>query len=314
VRQTGRVTAQLVSGEAVPLELDRAGVGSRSVAAIIDLAAQYAAMIGVTIADEFLARGDDAIFAALAIVEFVLIFGAYPIVFEWLSRGRTLGKLALGLRVVRDDGGPIGFRQALVRGLAGLLLEKPGLLAPFGTAVGAGLLAFTASNKRIGDFMAGTFVVRERAGSATAMAAQHYFVPYELQAWAMSLDLTRVDDTLALGLRQFVQRAGGMSPHAREGLEAQFHARLLALVAPPPPPGVPASVLLMTVLAERRRRADLAANAQHSVPGFGTQAGSPVPPSSGAPGGWPTAPPTGGQVAPQQNSDLDAGNPFARPS
>ena len=66
----------------------------------------------------------------MLIIEVVLVFAGYPILMEWLTRGRTLGKIWLGLRVVRDDGGPIGFRQALVRGLAGLLIEKPGLLVP----------------------------------------------------------------------------------------------------------------------------------------------------------------------------------------
>ena len=57
----------------------------------------------------------------------MLVFLGYPVAMETLTRGRTLGKMALGLRVVRDDGGPITFRQALVRGLVGLALERPGL-------------------------------------------------------------------------------------------------------------------------------------------------------------------------------------------
>ena len=52
---------------------------------------------------------------------FVLVVVGYPVIFETLSRGRSLGKLALGLRVVSDDGGPERFRQALVRGLLAVL-------------------------------------------------------------------------------------------------------------------------------------------------------------------------------------------------
>jgi uncharacterized RDD family membrane protein YckC len=251
----------MVSGEAVTLDLQRAGLGSRLVAAALDGLVQLAALLGVIVLDSRFGGGDDAVLTAVAIVEVVLIFGGYPIVFEWLSRGRTLGKLAMGLRVVRDDGGPIGFRQALVRGLAGLLIEKPGLIFPLGTAVGAGVLAFSESNKRIGDFLAGTFVLSERAGARRSLDPVGLEVRYDLQPWASSLDLTRLDDGLAFGVRQFVQRASAMSPSARHALGEEFRWRVLAAVAPPPPWPLPTPVLLITVLAERRRRAELSITA-----------------------------------------------------
>ena len=75
---------------------------------------------------------------------------------EWLNRRADGRQAVLGLRVVRDDGGPIGFRQALVRGLAGLVLEKPGLLFPLTTVAGLVTMSFSAAEKRIGDMMAGT--------------------------------------------------------------------------------------------------------------------------------------------------------------
>jgi uncharacterized RDD family membrane protein YckC len=249
----------MVSGEAVTLELDRAGGGSRTVASAIDLSVQLVVFIAVTIGDAFVAGGDDAVIAALLLTEYVLIFGGYPTMFEWLSRGRTLGKLALGLRVVRDDGGPIGFRQALVRGLSSLLLEKPGLIFPFGAALGLGMIAFSSSSKRVGDHLAGTFVLQERAGGADVLAVAQFGVPYQLQPWAMALDLTRFDDRLAYGVRQFVIRANAMSPQAQQALGEDFRGRVLAVVTPPPPPGTPTPLVLTTVLAERRRRAEYAA-------------------------------------------------------
>src|ERR1700729_330258 len=59
--------------------------------------------------------------AAITLSLTVLVIVGYPTVFETLSRGRSLGKLALGLRVVSDDGGPERFRQALMRALAAVL-------------------------------------------------------------------------------------------------------------------------------------------------------------------------------------------------
>ena len=60
---------------------------------------------------------DAAASAALGLVTSVGVVVGYPLVMETLTRGRTLGKMAIGLRTVRDDGGPIRFRQALVRAL-----------------------------------------------------------------------------------------------------------------------------------------------------------------------------------------------------
>jgi len=252
--------SELVSGEGVAIELNRAGVGSRVVAAVIDLAAQFVALMVVIVLDGVVGAGDPDIVAALAIVELVLILAAYPIVFEWLGHGKTLGKLALGLRVVRDDGGPIGFRQALVRGLAGFFLEKPGIfIPPLCTAVGMITLGTSSANKRIGDMMAGTFVVNERAGPRSGLERVALFVPPQLYGWAQSLDLSRLDDQLALQLRAFVLRASEMTPIAQHTLGDQFRSRILAVISPPPPAGVPTATLLVTVLAERRRRADIGA-------------------------------------------------------
>jgi uncharacterized RDD family membrane protein YckC len=248
----------LVSGEGVSIELGRAGLGSRIIATLIDLAAQLALLIALQIIDALFATGDDAITAALILVELVFVLAGYPIVFEWLTRGKTLGKMAMGLRVVRDDGGPIGFRQALVRGLSGFLLEKPGIaFPPVCTAVAMITLASSSEHKRIGDMMAGTFVVNERAGPRTALTPVPFYVPPALYGWAQSLDLTGLNDQLALQLRQFVLRAGEMTPAAQYVLGTQFRDRVVAVISPAPPPGVPTPTLLTTVLAERRRRADL---------------------------------------------------------
>ena len=247
----------VVSGEGVALDLSHAGLGSRSVAAGIDLAIQFGALFLLLVVDGLVGASDDAIVAALLIIELVLVLGGYPIIMEWLNHGRTIGKAAMGLRVVRDDGGPIGLRQAAVRGLAGLLLEKPGLF-PVGTAAGMITMVASSQSKRIGDMMAGTFVLNERIALPGAVAAVPYYVPPHLQPWAMSLDLSRLDDRLALQIRQFVLRAADMSPAAQASLGGSYCEQLLAVVTPWPPSGTPQAAVLVTVLAERRRRAELA--------------------------------------------------------
>jgi hypothetical protein len=215
------------------------------------------------------------------ITEAVLVIAGYPILTEWLNHGRTPGKAALGLRVVRDDGGPISFRQALVRGLASLVLEKPGLAFPVTTAAGLFTALFNARSKRLGDLMAGTFVIYERGGPQRAVAPQYFTVPYPLQPWAMALDLNRLDDHLALAVRQFVMRAHQMTPGAQHALGESLRAQLEAVTAPPPPPGTPTPLVLTTVLAERRRRADLRANTPPSYRPPVPPPSTPRPPSDG---------------------------------
>ena len=235
-------------------------MGSRIIAALIDLGAQLIALLILVIVDGSL-NADADLLAALVIVELILVLAGYPVLFEWLGHGRTLGKLAMGLRVVRDDGGPIGFRQALVRGLTGLVLEKPGLFAPVGTAASMIALGASDSSKRFGDMMAGTFVLNERVGSrSAALAAPPLLIPYGLEHWAAAVDLTRLDDRLALAVRQFVVRASQLTPGARQALGEDLCRRVMATV-------------LVTVLAERRRRA--------SMPAMGYPAIWPPPPFPG---------------------------------
>jgi uncharacterized RDD family membrane protein YckC len=279
------MSEHLVSGEGVAYELNHAGIGSRTVAAVIDLVVQFFALL-VLFATYAGIGADSAAATSISIVTVVLVLAGYPIVLEWLTRGRTLGKLWMGLRVVRDDGGPIGFRQALVRGLAGLILEKPGLLAPLTTVVGFATILFSSAQKRVGDMMAGTFVLNERAGPRRAIAPSDFYVPYGLQPWAAALDLSRLDDQLALAVRQFVLRAPQLTPAAQVALGEQLRAQLLTVIAPPPPPGTPTLLLLPAVLAERRRRAEAASNPVPSAaptmdPRFGQPAST--PPSAPAP-------------------------------
>jgi uncharacterized RDD family membrane protein YckC len=246
----------VVSGEGVALDLSRAGVGSRLVATLVDLLVQVILALGLLfVTAQSIGNTDSAGVIAVLVVEVVLVVAGYPVLFEWLGRGRTPGKLALGLRVLRDDGGPVAFRHALVRGLSSLVLEKPGLIFPWGAAAGLLTVIFSSQDKRIGDMLAGTFVLNERAGQRGRPAPVPYAVPPPLQAWAATLDLTRVDDRLALSLRQFVTRAWQLPPAAQEQLGGLLRQLVEAVVTPAPPPGTPTPYLLVAVLAERSRRA-----------------------------------------------------------
>jgi len=239
--------SDLVTGDAVVLELRIARLPSRALAALIDVAVQVVALIiGLVVLGGTFDRLDDAAGSAIALLWTVAVLVIWPVTFETLTRGRSLGKLALGLRVVRDDGGPVRFRQSLVRALIGVF---PDIWLSSGSVA---LIASLASRhaQRLGDYAAGTLVVLERTPSSRSSAV---VMPPALAGWAQGLDLTRLPDDLALAARQFLTRADEFDPTAARLMSERIANAVSAHVGPPPP-GVPAWAYLSAVLAERTRR------------------------------------------------------------
>ena len=237
----------VVTGEAVLLDLRPASFATRMVAIFLDLLAlgvvAFVLVAAAGLTGELL---DEAAAAALSLVTVVLILVGIPAPVETLSRGRSLGKLAMGVRVVRDDGGPIRFRHALVRALAGVGELWLGLGSP---AVICSLA--NERGKRVGDLLAGTYVVRERSGGPVTV---HVPMPPELQGWARSADIGRLPDHLAMALRQFLGRATSLNPASRARLAHELARQAAPYVAPPPPAGTHPERFLAAVVAERRDR------------------------------------------------------------
>ena len=276
---------QLVTGEAVALDLRDAALPSRLLAALIDAVVQAVLFVLLSLLFALVGSANQAA-AAAEVIGILLVVGlAYPVLSETLWRGRTLGKAAVGLRVVRDDAGPIGFRQAFVRGLVGFFVERPGITFYSGGVI-CSLL--NSRGKRIGDLVAGTVVVQERV---TGNAGYVAVMPPPLAAWAQTLDLARLPDDLALSVRSFLARAPQMSDAARAELGGRLAAAVGAVTAPPPPPGTPGWAYLTAVLAERRRRAEMSAPPPTYAPPP-AYAPPPVPPP--APPAPPTPPPADG--------------------
>lgn len=245
----GYLGTPIVTGEAVALDLRPAGVATRALAVVIDLAVQFALLLVASLLlFRFAFSSDTAAYAAIAVSLYVLVLLGYPVLFETLTRGRTLGKMALGLRVVRDDGGPIRFRHALVRALVGVVVEKPGI--SFGSVALITMLV-SRTGKRLGDMAAGTVVLQERIPVRVAAPPD---MPPALAGWASGLDLSGVGDELALRVRQFLARAHELDPSARETIGTGLVAEIAGRTSAPIPPGVPGWAYLAAVLAERRNR------------------------------------------------------------
>ncbi|MFD0007615.1 RDD family protein [Streptomyces sp. NPDC127178] len=269
---------ELVTGEAVALELRPAKLPSRALAVLLDLAVAVIAYIVVTIGVvAATASLDEAAQTALSIAMFVLLLVGGPIAVETLSHGRSLGKLACGLRVVRDDGGPIRFRHALVRGLIGVIeiLMTLGVVAVIASLV-------SARGRRLGDVFAGTLVVRERVP-----LARTGFVPPPppwLAGRFSGLDLSAVPDGLWLAIRQYLTRMQQLDPQVGWSMAEQLAADLVARTGTPAPQGVPPAAYLAAVLQERQAREARRAfshgsfeGGAPSVSGAGAGAGGPGP-------------------------------------
>ncbi|MFJ7335029.1 RDD family protein [Streptomyces sp. NPDC101116] len=240
--------SELVTGEAVALELRPARLPSRALAVLLDLVAAMAVYVAVTIVlVTSTASLDEAAQTALSIASFVLVLVGGPIAVETLSHGRSLGKMACGLRVVRDDGGPIRFRHALVRGLIGVIeiLMTFGIVACIASFV-------SARGRRLGDVFAGTLVVRERIP-----VARTGFVPPPppwLAGRFAELDLSAVPDGLWLAVRQYLTRMQQLDPQVGFSMAERLAADLAERTGAPVPPGVPPAAYLAAVVQERQAR------------------------------------------------------------
>ena len=188
---------------------------------------------------------DEALSAAILVIFTVLVIVGYPVILETATRGRSVGKMVMGLRVVSDDGGPERFRQALFRSLAGfveiwMFLGGPAVICSLASAKG----------KRIGDLFAGTVVISERGPKL----APPPVMPPALAWWASSLELSGLGPEQAEMARQFLGRAAQLDPAVRDEMAYRIAADVAARISPPPPPGVPPQYVLAAVLAERHRR------------------------------------------------------------
>lgn len=304
---------EVVTGEAVVLDLAVARFPSRIAALLIDVAVQLPVLLfmEIVIAVKAAPHLNHASAAALAVIALVTVTIAYPATFETLSRGKSLGKLALGLRVVSDDGGPERFRQALVRALSAAFIEIWLVPVNFaGMPIGLIVSMVSAKGKRLGDVFAGTFVMQERVPKRRDLAPVFTMIPPPLLAWAAYLEVSRLSDQTAATVSSYLRRYDSLRPAARAEIGAQLAATVATHVSPPPPPGTPAEAYLAAVLTVRRQREQArAAQRQAQQAGFGqapgvAQAPKTLPMSASVDQAAPNVNPDGPNASPDGRTDL----------
>lgn len=235
--------------EQTALEFAIAGVGSRFLALALDSLIQIVAILifvfgGSVIFAALLpldARSGWAI-ALLLFVLFVILIGYFAI-FEAVWNGQTPGKRIIGIRVIKDTGRPISGYEAVARNLLRLVDQMPGIL--YGVGIVSALIS--RQNKRIGDFVAGTIVVREQElrdfrplWQAPANPATVLYGAEALGAEEFSL------------LETFLNRRAALPPDVRFRMAEQIAARIRPKLSVPPD-GLPSSERLLEMLAAERR-------------------------------------------------------------
>lgn len=224
-------TLRIRTAENVSLGYPVAGVGSRLTAQVIDNILAVTLVLVALVAYSALASTAStlqgmswAVGGAIAFGFFVYI--AYFLFSEALSSGRTLGKAAMGLRVLRVDGGAVDFTAVTVRNIVRILDLVLG--------IGIIVMFFHPMARRLGDLAAGTVVVRER--SQVTLASVTAPPPLMLRSPDPG---PHVDGIEHLGsseqdtLRSFLLRQG-LSPELRMRLAAQIAARLCDRMQLPP--------------------------------------------------------------------------------
>jgi uncharacterized RDD family membrane protein YckC len=239
----------VVTGEAVVLDVPIARFPSRMVAALVDMIVQLSLLAAVLVGTFFvISPRDTAVAAGISVTAYALVVIGYTTAFETLSRGLTLGKMAFGLRVVSDDGGPERFRQALVRSLTGMIEIWSIVGAPIGLVTSI----VSAKGKRLGDMFAGTYVIQERSPRRARLAPMFTVVPPPLLGWAQGAQTSRLSDQTAEAAGSYLRRYYELTDAARADLGQRLASAVLAQVSPPPPPGTPPAAYLAAVLAIRR--------------------------------------------------------------
>jgi len=239
---------EVVTGEAVVLDVPIARFPSRMAAVLLDMIVQLSMLALVLVGTFLLITPDGAAAAGISVTAYALIVIGYSTVFETLSRGLTLGKMAFGLRVVSDDGGPERFRQALVRALTGMIE----IWSIVGAPIGLFTSIVSARGKRLGDMFAGTYVIQERSPRRAGLSPAFATVPPPLLGWAQVAQTSRLSDQTAEAAGSYLRRFYELTDAARADLGQRLATAVLAQVSPPPPPGTPPAAYLAAVLAIRR--------------------------------------------------------------
>ena len=236
-----------VTPEAVALQVDIAGLGSRFIALMIDSFIQSVITIALVLAVgpglSKLGVSDSVTLPLVIVVVSLMILGYFPL-FEIVMHGRTFGKRAQRLRVVMADGQPARAGAIIIRNLVRIVDYLP-----TSYMIGALTILISKRSQRVGDMAAGTIVVRERK-----VALQGPPEIPEGQAGVAPIDATAVTERDYAAVRAFLQRRGTLDPVARRHLAERLAATLQQRVGNQLQPGEDPEAFVESVARSYRAR------------------------------------------------------------
>jgi uncharacterized RDD family membrane protein YckC len=214
------------TSEKVRIEYEIAPLFHRCVALLIDAAIKVLAFLGIYVLLIFFALGSvvlsqhvnlgnlPPLVMVVLIIAFSLFMLFYGLVFEWLWKGQTPGKRIMRLRAVHDDGTFIGFTSAVLRNIFRLID-----MLPAGYLVGFVCSVLNRKRKRVGDYVAGTFITRERGKEIPKM---------EIDGENIFSSVNNLDECLTPSLRDiidsYLRSRTSMERRALERVESELSA------------------------------------------------------------------------------------------
>lgn len=236
-----RVT--IATPEGVSLDLVLAGVGSRFIARLLDTLIQVVIIFALALG--IYATSAPGVVRALARVLLFLVIFAYDVPFEVFNRGRTVGKVAAGIRVVGDSGEPVRFFPSAIR----TILRIVDFLPIFYIAGVISMVA-TGRDQRLGDLAAGTLVVRDRfPGVATGVSAPATVPVDAVATW----DVSGINADDLATIHQFLDRRLALAMPVRAHFAGQLAARIAPKVVGAPYGAHPEYLLEGVVVAKQAR-------------------------------------------------------------
>ncbi|MBW4466871.1 MAG: RDD family protein [Pegethrix bostrychoides GSE-TBD4-15B] len=227
---------KLTTPESVELELTLAGIGSRALALTIDycllLLAQTLLLFLLGLFSEQLlnyleqlqvnSNGLELWVVSIALLGFFGLYAGYFVVFETIWQGQSPGKRLAQIRVIRDNGQPVRLSQSALRAL---LRPVDDFLF-----IGMFLISLSQQEKRLGDWLAGTLVVREARPQAQRPATLSD-VAQTLAAELPSLtDLSQLQPDDFAVVSEYLQRRQAMSSQARRELSLKLAREIRSII------------------------------------------------------------------------------------
>ncbi|MFV1990203.1 MAG: RDD family protein [Acidimicrobiales bacterium] len=244
---TAGMHATIVTPEGVEISYEPAGLVSRALAILIDMSILFLGLLLLSLVASTVAvaTGNPGWFELLVLI--LIGVGwmlAYPTFMEVHRGGKTIGKSALGIRVISVSGLPLRFRHGFIRATVGLI-ELYGSLG----GIAAIAAVSNAHGQRIGDFAAGTLVVNDRT-RAVFSGPMRFTPPERMGSFSSSLDVSSVDGRCHDLLRSFLLRYYGLDEQPRAALADQIYALLNADLRASRPPMMDKAVFLSCVAAQ----------------------------------------------------------------